>query len=249
MRRALAAVAVVAGLAGLAGCGGSGGGDRSSLTVVAAASLTEPFTELGRRFEAANPGTTVEVAFAASPSVAAQVRAGAPADVVATADRVVIDALAAEGLTGPVVTFARNRLTVAVAPGNPLGIRTVDDLARPDLDLVVCATEVPCGALAARALASAATAPRPRSFEPDVKAVLGRVVLGEADAGLVYETDVRAAAGRVDGVALAGDDLVTGYGIASVAASDDVPGARAFVDFVTSRAGGEVLAGAGFELP
>ena len=246
MRRLATLVAV--GLA--AACAASGrAGDAGSLTVVAAASLTEPFTEIGRRFEAATPGVRVELAFAASPSVAAQVRAAAPADVVATADRSVVDALAADGLTGPVRTFARNRLVIAVAPGNPLAIRTVDDLGRADLDLVVCAAEVPCGNLAAAALARATPPPRPRSFEPDVKAVLGRVVLGEADAGLVYTTDVRAAAGRVEGVPLEGDDLVAGYGIATVAASGDAGRARAFVDFVTSPEGLDVLSAAGFERP
>lgn len=247
MRRAAAAVAVALAAAGCASSGDTAG--RRSVTVAAAASLTEPFTDLGRRFQAANPGVEVEMAFAASPSVAAQVRAGAPADVVATADRVVVDALAADALTGPVRTFARNRLAVAVAPGNPRGIRTVDDLARPGVDLVVCAPEVPCGKLAAAALARAAVAPRPRSYEPDVKAVLGRVVLGEADAGLVYATDVRAAAGRVDGMPLDGHGLVAEYGIATVTASDDPRGARAFVDFVASPAGRDVLTAAGFEVP
>lgn len=239
---------LAAGLA--AACASSGqAGHAGSLTVVAAASLTEPFTEIGRRFEAAAPDVRVELAFAASPSVAAQVRAGAPADVVATADRSVVDALAAEGLTGPVRTFARNRLAIAVAPGNPLAIRTVDDLGRADIDLVVCTEEVPCGRLAANALARATPPPRPRSFEADVRAVLGRVALREADAGLVYTTDVRAAAGRVDAVALEGDDLVAEYGIAAVAASGDPQRARAFVDFVTSPAGRDALSAAGFELP
>lgn len=247
MRRAAAAAAVALAAAGCASSGGAA--DRRTVTVVAAASLTEPFTDLGRRFEAANPGVEVETAFAASPSVAAQVRAGAPADVVATADRVVVGALAAEGLTGPVRAFARNRLAVAVAPGNPRGIRTVDDLARPGVDLVVCAAEVPCGKLAAAALARAAVAPRPRSYEPDVKAVLGRVVLGEADAGLVFTTDVRSAASRVDGVPLDGPDLVAEYGIAVVTASADPRSAQAFVDFVASPAGHDVFAAAGFEVP
>lgn len=256
MRSAVAAVGVAAGLLVLAGCspadpaepaGGSGAGP--SLTVVAAASLTEPFTEMGRRFEEAHPGAEVQLAFASSPSVAAQVRAGAPADVVATADRGLADALAAEGLTGPVRTFARNRLTIAVAPGNPLAVRTVDDLARADLDLVVCAPEVPCGRLAALALAAATTRPRPRSYEADVKAVLARLVMGEADAGLVYVTDVRAAAGRVDAVPMARGELVADYALARVAASTDGDGAQAFVDFVGSPAGLQVLSAAGFEGP
>jgi molybdate transport system substrate-binding protein len=245
MRRAAAVVAVAL---ACTGCGSSDDTAGGSVTVVAAASLTEPFTELGRRFEAAHPGLHVKMAFATSPSVAAQVRSGAPADVVATADRVVVDTLAAEGLTGPVSTFARNRLAVAVAPGNPLGIRTVDDLARRGVDLVVCAVEVPCGKLAVAALARAAVAPRPRSYEPDVKAVIGRVALGEADAGVVYVTDVRSADGRVDGVPLEGSDLVADYGIA-VVASGDTGRAQAFVDFVASSAGRDVLTAAGFEVP
>ena len=235
----------------LAGCSPSGGGGgRVTVTVVAASSLTEPFSEIGRRFEGAKPGTGVAFAFAASPAVAQQVRAGAPADVVATADRAVVDALARDGLAAPARTFARNRLSIAVARGNPLSVRGVDDLARPDLDLVVCSPEVPCGRLAARALAAAAVRARPRSYEPDVKAVLARVALGEADAGLVYLTDVAAAAGRVEGIALSGGrDLVAEYAVATVAAGGHAGEARAFVDFVVSPAGREVLEAAGFEVP
>lgn len=245
MRRAVAGVALVV---AAAACSAPGAG-RPSLTVVAAASLTEAFTEIARRFEAEHPGTDVELAFAATPAAAHQVRAGAPADVVATAERAVVDALAADGLAGPVVAFARNRMAVAVAPGNPLRIRTVDDLAAPGVDLVVCAPEVPCGRLAHRALAGAARAARPRSYEPDVKAVLGRVARGEADAGLVYATDVRAAGGRADGVPLTAAGLVAEYGAATVTASPAGEQARAFVDFLGSAAGRRALAAAGFELP
>lgn len=245
MRRALAGVALVV---AAAACSAPGPG-RPSLTVVAAASLTEAFTEIARRFEAEHPGTDVELSFAATPAAAHQVRAGAPADVVAAAERAVVDALAADGLAGPVVAFARNRMAVAVAPGNPLRIRTVDDLAAPGVDLVVCAPEVPCGRLAHRALAGAARAARPRSYEPDVKAVLGRVARGEADAGLVYATDVRAAGGRADGVPLTTAGLVAEYGAATVTASPAGARARAFVDFLGSAAGRRALAAAGFELP
>lgn len=245
MRQAAAGLALVV---AAAACSSPGAG-RPSLTVVAAASLTEPFTEIARLFEAEHPATDVALAFAATPAVAHQVRAGAPADVVAAAERAVVDALAADGLAGPVVAFATNRMAVAVAPGNPLGIRTVDDLAAPGVDLVVCAPEVPCGRLADRALTGAARPARPRSYEPDVKAVLGRVARGEADAGLVYATDVRAAGDRAAGVPLGAAGLVAEYGAATVTASPAGERARAFVAFLGSPAGRRALAAAGFELP
>ncbi|MGQ0521945.1 MAG: molybdate ABC transporter substrate-binding protein [Actinomycetota bacterium] len=234
--------------AGGTGCGR--GGDGRRLTVLAASSLTEVFDTIGRRFEAAHPEAGVRFGFSASSALAAQVRDGAPADVVATADRRTVDDLAGAGLTATASVFARNRLAILVAAGNPHGIRTLADLARPGLVVVLCAEQVPCGSLAARALGRAGVAVRARSLEPDVKAVVSRVVLGEADAGLVYATDVRAAAGRADGVALSPEDEVaTAYAAAPVVAGADAGLARAFVAFLRSAPAREALVAAGFEAP
>ena len=233
----------------LAACAPSVEHDGRSVTVLAASSLTEPFTELARRFERAHTGTRVELAFAGTPAAVEQVRAGAPFDVVATADPALLEELAVEGLAGRSRVFARNRLALVVAEGNPHRIGGVDDLAAPGVDVVVCAPEVPCGRLAARALASATAPVRPVSYEANVKAVLTRVLLGEVDAGLVYASDVGAAAGRVDGVDLPdADGLVVEYAIARLTRSEgDV--APAFADFVGSAEGRDVLRRGGFEAP
>lgn len=235
--------------AGGAACG-RGGGDGRRLTVLAASSLTEVFDTIGRRFEAAHPGARVRFSFSASSALAAQVRNGAPADVIATADRRTVDELAGAGLTGTASVFARNRMAILVAAGNPQDIATLADLARPGLVVVLCAEQVPCGSLAARAIQRAGVAVRARSLEPDVKAVVALVVLGEADAGLVYATDVQAAAGRADGVALAPEDEVaTDYAAAPVVADADVALARAFVAFLRSAPARDALLAAGFEAP
>ena len=234
-------------LIALAACGVPSAGGRS-VTVLAASSLTESFSELARRFERAHPGTEVELSFAASSAVAAQVRAGAPADVVATADAALMEDLTAEGLVGRATVFAHNRLALVVAEGNPHRVGSVADLAAGDLDVVVCAPEVPCGRLAARVLAGVAGV-RPRSYEANVKAVLTRVVLGEADAGLVYATDVRSARDRVEEIALpGGDGLVTAYAVAAVARSTDATVSE-LVGFVRSSEARSVLVAAGFEIP
>ena len=240
---------MVATAAVLSACAPSAGREGHSVTVLAASSLTEPFTELARRFERSHPGTSVALAFAASPAAAEQVRAGAPVDVVATADPAILEDLAADGLAGARRVFARNRLALVVAEGNPRRIGGVDDLAAPGVELVVCAPEVPCGRLAVRALAAATVAVRPVSHEPNVKAVLTRVLLGEADAGLVYATDVRAAAGRVDGVDLpAAHGMAVEYAIAPLTRSTgDL--APAFAAFVGSAEGRGVLRRGGFEVP
>lgn len=246
---ALVVLLVAAAAAAGAACG-RGDGDGRRLTVLAASSLTEVFDTIGRRFEAAHPGASVRFSFSASSALAAQVRDGAPADVIATADRPTVDDLADAGLTARASVFARNRLAILVAAGNPHGIRTLADLARPGLVVVLCAEQVPCGSLAARTLRRAGVDVRARSLEPDVKAVVSRVVLGEADAGLVYSTDVRAAAARADGVALAPqDEVATAYAAAPVVAGADAGLARAFVAFLRSAPARDALLAAGFEAP
>ena len=213
-----------------------------TLHVLAASSLTEAFEELGRVFEARHPDVHLALTFAASSTVARQVVEGAPADVVATADEVTMAQVTTAGLATDPAVFAHNRLAVVVAPGNRRRVAGLADLARPDLAVVLCAPEVPCGRAAAEALRTSAVEVRPASLEENVKAVVSRVALGEADAGIVFATDGRA--GGVQAVPLpAAQNVSTAYPIAVVRPSG---AARAWVDHVLSPDGQQVLARFGF---
>lgn len=248
-RRAGAAGAAAAALLVAGACAGPAPGT-ATITVLAAASLTDAFTTMGQRWEAAHPGTRVVFSFAGSSSLVEQVLAGAPADVVATADEATMERLASRQLVETPAVFATNRLAIVVASGNPSGITSVSDLGRPDLTLVLCAVEVPCGALAARMLDQAGVDARPRSYEANVKAVVSRVALGEADAGIVYATDVRAGGARLAGVDVPpGQNVTTSYLVAAVKAGRSRSGARSLISFVLSEDGRRVLAGAGFGSP
>ncbi|SDQ42869.1 molybdate ABC transporter substrate-binding protein [Quadrisphaera sp. DSM 44207] len=218
--------------------------------MLAAASLRESFTAIGEQLEERSPGLSVRFSFAASSEVAQQVLAGAPADVIATASpeplQPVLDAGAA---TDPAVV-ARNRLQVAVPAHDPAGVASLADLARPEVAVALCQPQVPCGALARRVLAEAGVAVTPVTEEPDVRAALTKVVLGEVDAALVYATDVRAAGDDVRGVEVpAGLDATTAYPVALVPDGPSPEGGRAFVDAVLSPEGQQVLADAGFAPP
>lgn len=248
-RRRVAAGLLVLALTAAA-CGGGGqaaGGDRRTLTVLAAASLTEPLTELAETFEAEHEGVSVTTGFDSSATIATQVNAGAPADVVATADPRTMRMMAG-ALAGEPVAFAHNVLALVVPPDNPAGITAVADLQGSDF--VVCAPAVPCGALAAGLLAAEGVTTRPRSLEVDVKAVLTKVMLGEADAGLVYASDVVAAGDQVRDVPLpSGAAPGTDYPVAVTTASREPALAREFVDLLLSAQGRRVLRGAGFTEP
>ncbi|NJP34391.1 molybdate ABC transporter substrate-binding protein [Micromonospora sp. HSS6-12] len=251
-------MAVVATLA-LAGCGdggstdagGSAGGVTGTVTVFAAASLTESFTRIGRDFEAANPGTTVVFNFAGSSALATQITEGAPADVFASASpRNMATVTEAGGADGEPAVFVRNQLVVAVAPGNPEGVRGLPDLARPGLKVALCAEQVPCGAAARTALDAARVTLTPVTLEQDVKAALAKVRLGEVDAALVYRTDARAAGADVTAVEFPESArAVNDYPIAVLADAPNRAGARAFVAYVRSAPGQAVLTGAGFRAP
>jgi molybdate transport system substrate-binding protein len=232
----------------LAGCGG---GQERVLTVTAAASLTEAFTVLGEQFEAQHPGTDVRFNFAGSSALAQQIIAGAPADVFASADRRQLQRVVDEGLTaGDPQAFATNSLTIAVPRGNPGGVASLGDLADPGLRLVVCAPQVPCGTAARELEQVAGVRLRPDSEESDVKAVLAKVQVGEADAGLVYVTDVRTAGGGVEAIAIPQADVARNeYAIAVLADAPNPEPAREFVDLVTSERGRQVLRDAGFGTP
>ncbi|NKX53152.1 molybdate ABC transporter substrate-binding protein [Arthrobacter mobilis] len=252
------AALAAAGALALAGCGAggtapaeSGNGAGGSLTVFAAASLQQVFTELAGAFEQQHPGTDVVLNFAGSSDLATQITAGAPADVFAAADTRTMDQLAAASLlAGEPEEFASNTLTIVVPPDNPAGIDSFADLAEPGTAVVVCAPQVPCGAAAEKAAAAAGTTLQPASEEASVTDVLGKVSSGEADAGLVYITDARNAAGRVTAVPFAeAAAAVNTYPIAAVDGSGQQQLAAEFIDLVTGGTGRQVLSAAGFGLP
>jgi molybdate transport system substrate-binding protein len=246
----LAAVLLVATLLA-AGCGGddsSGGGSPTEIKVFAAASLTAAFNQLGERYTAANGGTKVTFNFAGSQALATQIRQGAPADVFASADVPNMDKV--KDLVDAPQNFASNQLQIVVEQGNPKGVKTLDDLANPDLKVVLAAPEVPAGKYAKQMLDQAGVAVQPVSQEDNVKAVVTKVSLGEADAGIVYVTDVTAGGDKVEGVDIPKDQNVTAtYPIAAVKASKNQQQAQAFVDLVRSPDGQQVLASFGFLPP
>ncbi len=221
-----------------------------TVTVFAASSLKETFTSIAKRFEAAHPGTTVVLSFAASSALATQITSGAPADVFASASAKDMATLTSAGAATAPTTFATNSLTVVVPSANPAQIASLADLARAGVKVAQCQPAVPCGVLAAKVLATAGLTVTPATLEPDVKSVLTKVRLGEVDAGLVYATDAVAAAGSVTAVPMpAGVNATTAYPIAALSHAANPTGARAFVDAVVSAEGLAVLKAAGFGAP
>jgi len=260
MRARALAAALAAGLAGaLAGCGSAdptpsaqagSAGVTGDLTVFAAASLTEAFGTIGRQFEAAHPGTHVTFSFGASSDLATQITQGAPADVFASAAPAPMEKVTGAGEASGPQTFASNELEIAVLPGNPAHVGSLADLARPGVKLALCAEQVPCGAAAVKLLTAVGVTAHPVTLEKDVKAALSKVQLGEVDAALVYRTDVKAAAGKVDGVQIPeAGKAVNRYPIVALAHARNAAAARAFVEYVLSADGQRVLADAGFASP
>ena len=221
------------------------------LVVFAASSLTGAFTDLGAAFEAAHPGTNIEFNFAGSSDLVQQISDGAPADLFAAADVRSMAALVSDGLaTGKPVTFARNTFEIIVEHGNPTQIVELADLTRSDLIVVLCADTLPCGRGAAATLALAGLTVTPKSYEDNVKGVVAKVISGEADAGIVYVTDVLAAGDDAMGVAIPDDvNVVNDYPIVVTKGSAHTPTAQTFVDFVASPAGQAILATYGFLAP
>ncbi|MCQ4208072.1 molybdate ABC transporter substrate-binding protein [Streptomyces longispororuber] len=222
-----------------------------TVTVFAAASLKESFTTLGKQFEKANPGTKVTFSFGGSDSLAASITGGAPADVFAAASpktmKIVTDA---GGAAGSPATFVRNQLEIATLPGNPDKVDSLKDLTDSKLKVVLCAKEVPCGAAAQKALDAGKLKLTPVSYEQDVKAALTKVELKEADAAVVYQTDVKAAGGKVEGVNFPESaDAVNDYPIAQLKDSKNAAAAKAFIELVRSAEGQKVLTSAGFLKP
>ncbi|MGH3726424.1 MAG: molybdate ABC transporter substrate-binding protein [Mycobacterium sp.] len=260
----LLAAVLLAGSLTMSGCGsrtasdnGAGPGGTPDTTtstvtlhVLAAASLRGTFTEIGKSFETTHSGTKVDFTFAGSSDLVTQLTQGAEADVLATADSANMDkAWKAHAVVNP-VDFAANTLTIVVAPGNPKGIATFADLARPGLDVVTCAPQVPCGAATATASKDTGVQLNPASEESSVTDVLNKVIAGQADAGLVYVTDAKAAGDKIAAVSFPeARTIVNTYPIAVTANSRNTERANQFVETVTGDVGHKILAAAGFAAP
>jgi molybdate transport system substrate-binding protein len=265
IRVALATVLLLAGCGGSpdnAGAQGDRGdrGDRGgsgapvapdtplrTVTVLAAASLTESFTRIGTDFEARNPNIEVTFSFGGSSGLARQITSGAPADVFAAASPATMKTVTGAGdAAGEPAIFARNQLVIAVPKGNPEGLTSLAALEKPGIKVALCAEQVPCGAAAKQAGVTV----EPVTQEQDVKAALSKVRLGEVDAALVYRTDARAAAADVDGVEFPESaKAVNDYPIVALKDAPNAAGAAAFIEYVKSEPAQQVLADAGFQKP
>ncbi|MER7521190.1 molybdate ABC transporter substrate-binding protein [Streptomyces sp. NPDC126499] len=263
-RRTAAAVLAAALLVPLAACsssdagrkdtggakssGSSSGAPAASLTVLAAASLTDVFKTAGAAYEKSHSGTKLTFSFAGSQELVAQVSQGSPADVLVTADTKSMDKVKAD--TGAPAIIAKNRLVIATGEGNPHKIAALKDLAGTRLKVVLAAPEVPAGKYSKQILDAQRITVKPVSQEPNVRAVLSKVELGEADAGLVYRTDAESAEDKVDAVEIPdAQNAIAQYPAATLKDSKNAEAAAAFVAWLSSPEGQEILQDAGFQKP
>lgn len=224
-----------------------GEGLAGTLTVFAAASLTDAMSDVAAAFEDTHPDVEVELNFGPSSGLREQILAGAPADVFASANAANMDQVVEAGIVVEPVVFARNRLAIAVPAGNPVGITGLADFANSELFLGLCAEEVPCGSFARAALAAAGIEPALDTNAADVRALLTQIATGDLDAGIVYRTDVAAADDDVEGIEIpTSDNIVARYLIAPLTDRDDPALAEAFVTFVLSDIGQAILTSFGF---
>jgi len=261
MRRLLACAALAIGLGAIAGCGtgpgddGGGGaakaGISGNLAISAAASLQGAFTEMAAAFEDTHPQVSVSINFGASSTLARQIIDGAPVDVFASADQMNMTKVAdAELLSGAPTIFATNSLEIIVRKGNPLDIDSLADLAKTGLIYITCAPEVPIGRYAAESLLEAGVTVNPASFEPDVKGIVTKVTSGEADAGIVYRTDVLTAGETATGIAIPDQfDVRATYPQAVLTGSPNEATAIAWMAFVAGAEGQAILRAYGFGQP
>ncbi|GAB2524471.1 molybdate ABC transporter substrate-binding protein [Nocardia heshunensis] len=246
------AASAVLGVGLLSGCSSSStSSDTKTITVFAAASLKQSFTQIGTEYEKQHPGVKVSFSFAGSSDLVAQLNNGAPADVFASADQANMDKAVKGGrITDKPAVFATNTLTIVTPPDNPAHITSLADLAKPDLRLVVCAPQVPCGAATKKVAGDANVAIKPVSEESSVTDVLAKVTSGQADAGLVYVTDAAGAGNKVQTVNFPeAAKAVNSYPIAAVADSKNSGAAKDFVALVTGPDGRKILQQNGFVLP
>ncbi len=240
----------------VAACGSSPGSGAASpsalsgnISVFAAASLTDSFNALGRAFQQKNSGVTMKFNYAGTPTLVTQIEQGAQADVFASADTTNMDKLKADGFTsGTPTVFAHNQLEIVVAPGNPNCNTSLADLPRPGVIYISEGPTVPAGKYSLQALQKAGVTVTPKSLETDVKSVISKIELGEADAGIVYTTDVRAAGSKVTGVPISDQyNVVATYPIVSVKGTPVRSVADAFIGFVVSASGQSMLGSFGFQ--
>ncbi len=253
-RGVVAAVLGLAALAAVTGCSdgsAASAGRHTTLTVLAASSLTESFDALATTFEKQHPGVDVRLTYDSSATLAQQAVQGAPGDVLATADtRTMRTAVDGKAIAGTPRRFATNRMVLVVPRANPAHLRGVTGVSAPGVTFVMCDPSAPCGALGRQVLALAGVHARPASLEPDVKSVLTKVALDEADAGLVYATDAASARAKVRSFPIPNtSEAVNTYLIAPVASAGEPDLARAWVRLVTSRHGQDVLRAHGFGRP
>lgn len=255
MRRTVLLALAMACAAAAAACGPGGApaaaGGVGTVDVFAAASLQDAFGQVARDFESAHPGSHVRLEFGGSSTLVTQLLQGAPADVFASADEASMQRAVAGGLVeGTPRDFATNRLQIVVPAGNPAAIHSLADLARPGVVAVLCAPQVPCGAYARQALGKAGVTLTPRSEEQDVKGVVTKVALREADAGIVYTTDVLAGRPKVEGVDIPdAENVVARYPVAVLSGGHDRNGGRAFSAFLDTARARADLARFGFGSP
>ncbi|MGW8974447.1 molybdate ABC transporter substrate-binding protein [Streptomyces platensis] len=260
-RRATAALVTAALLFPLTACGGNDDGTKdkdaeksgsavpkADLTVLAASSLTDVFKKAGAVYEKEHAGTKVNFSFAGSQELAAQVREGAPADAVVTADTKTMDGIKVD--VGKPTVIAKNRLVIVTGEGNPKKIENLKDLSNSKLKVVLAASQVPVGRYSQQVLDAQKLHVKPVSQEPNVRAVLSKVELGEADAGLVYKTDAATAPKKVDAVDIPdAQNAVASYPAATLKASQHSAAAAAFVKWLSTPEAQQVLQRAGFQKP
>ncbi len=255
MRSRVSLLIVAAAFLAACGSGGNAASNSSTSTslsgyisVFAAASLNASFNALGTSFHRANPGVGVNLIYAGTPTLVTQIEQGAPADVFASADTTSMDKLSADGFTmGTSRVFAHNQLEIVVAPGNPKGITKLADLAKPGVIYISEGPTVPAGKYSLQALATAGVKVTPKSLETSVTAVISKIELGEADAGIVYTTDINAAGNKVQGIQIpTADNVIATYPMVAVKGTKNSAAADAFIAYVLSTTGQSMLASFGF---